>query len=205
VRKFVLGVDLDGVVADFYEGIRPIAAEWQGVDVESLPRDVSYGLREWGFAGGEDYERMHRFAVMGRKLFLNLPPIPRAAAVLRRLSAKSVRIRIITNRLFLKYTHQEAVSQTVEWLEKHGIPYWDICFMAEKAAVGADLYVDDSPGNIEALRAEGCAAIVFGNSTNRHIHPPRAESWDEVEELVLRAMAAPPPPGPGGAAAGPKA
>jgi 5'(3')-deoxyribonucleotidase len=190
VRKFVLGVDLDGVVADFYEGIRPIAAEWQGVEVESLPRDVSYGLREWGFESGEDYERMHRFAVMGRKLFLNLPPIPRAAAVLRRLSAKSVRIRIITNRLFLKYTHQEAVSQTVEWLETHGIPYWDICFMAEKAAVGADLYVDDAPANIEALRAEGYDAIVFGNSTNRHVPPPRAESWDEVEELVLQAMEA---------------
>jgi 5'(3')-deoxyribonucleotidase len=189
VRKFVLGVDLDGVVADFYEGIRPIAAEWQGVEVESLPRDVSYGLREWGFVGGEDYERMHRFAVMGRKLFLKLPPIPRAAAVLRRLSAKDVRIRIITNRLFLKYTHQEAVSQTVEWLETHGIPYWDICFMAEKAAVGADLYVDDSPGNIEALRGEGHHAIVFGNSTNRHVHPPRAESWDAVEKLVLGAMA----------------
>ena len=188
MRRFVLGVDLDGVVADFYEGIRPIAAEWQGVEVESLPRDVSYGLREWGFAGGEDYERMHRFAVMGKKLFLNLPAIPRAAAVLRRLSARNVRIRIITNRLFLKYTHQEAVSQTVEWLETHGIPYWDICFMAEKAAVGADLYVDDSPGNIEALRAEGHHAIVFGNSTNRHVHPPRAESWDAVERLVLEAM-----------------
>ena len=109
--------------------------------------------------------------------------------MLRRLSAKSVRIRIITNRLFLKYTHQEAVSQTVEWLETHGIPYWDICFMAEKAAVGADLYVDDSPGNIAALRAEGHHAIVFGNSTNRHVHSPRAESWDAVERLVLEAMA----------------
>ena len=30
-RSFVFGVDLDGVVADFYGGLRPIAAEWLGV------------------------------------------------------------------------------------------------------------------------------------------------------------------------------
>jgi hypothetical protein len=29
-RKFVLAVDLDGVCADFYTGLRPIAAEWLG-------------------------------------------------------------------------------------------------------------------------------------------------------------------------------
>ena len=34
--KFVLGVDLDGVVADFYPGLRPIAAEWLGVGLEAL-------------------------------------------------------------------------------------------------------------------------------------------------------------------------
>ena len=30
-RQFVLGVDLDGVVADFAQGLKPIAAEWLGV------------------------------------------------------------------------------------------------------------------------------------------------------------------------------
>ena len=36
-RRFVFGVDLDGVCADFYHGLRPIAAEWLGVDVATLP------------------------------------------------------------------------------------------------------------------------------------------------------------------------
>jgi hypothetical protein len=30
-RRFVLGVDLDGVVGDFYGYMRNIAAEWLGV------------------------------------------------------------------------------------------------------------------------------------------------------------------------------
>jgi hypothetical protein len=69
-RSFVFGVDLDGVVADFYGGLRPIAAEWLGVTLESLPERVSWGLAEWGVAqapGG--YDALHKFAVMQRELF----------------------------------------------------------------------------------------------------------------------------------------
>ena len=92
---------------------------------------------------------------MQRELFLKLPPTARAPQALRRLSKAGVRIRIITHRLFIKYFHQIAVSQTIQWLDRHDIPYWDLCFMQEKTAVGADLYIEDSPSNIERLRAEG--------------------------------------------------
>lgn len=105
--------------------------------------------------------------------------------VLRRLSNRDVRIRIITHRLFIKYFHEPAIRQTIEWLDRYDIPYWDLCFMKEKAAVGADLYLEDSPLNVERLRAGGNDTIVFTNSTNRDVNPPRASSWAEVEELVL--------------------
>ena len=45
--RFVLGVDLDGVVADFEAGLRPVAAEWLGVEPEDLARELSYGFPEW--------------------------------------------------------------------------------------------------------------------------------------------------------------
>jgi 5'(3')-deoxyribonucleotidase len=185
-RSFVFGVDLDGVVADFYGGLRPIAAEWLGVTVESLPLRVSWGLLEWGVneaPGG--YERLHRFAVTQRELFSSVPPMAGAPQALRRLSIEGVRIRIITHRLFIKYFHHVAVSQTIEWLDRHDIPYWDLCFMQEKSAVGANLYVEDSPANIERLRAEGQKTIVFTNSTNEQLAGPRANTWEEVVKLVL--------------------
>jgi 5'(3')-deoxyribonucleotidase len=185
-RSFVFGVDLDGVVADFYGGLRPIAAEWLGLTVESLTPRVSWGLVEWGVEqapGG--YERLHRFAVTQRELFLKMPPMPGAPQALRRLSIEGVRIRIITHRLFIKYFHQVAVSQTIQWLDRHDIPYWDLCFMQQKTAVGADLYIEDSPANIERLRAEDQKTIVFTNSTNEHLPGPRANTWEEVLELVL--------------------
>ena len=181
----MLGVDLDGVCADFFGGLREIAAEWLEVPLESLTPEVSYGLQEWNLEPAGGYAALHRFAVTQRDLFAQLRPIHGASVVLRRLSNRDVRIRIITHRLFIKYFHEPAIRQTIEWLDRYDIPYWDLCFMKEKAAVGADLYIEDSPINVARLRAGGNDTIVFTNSTNRDVAPPRAGSWDEVEELVM--------------------
>ena len=186
--RFVLGVDLDGVVADFYGALRPIAAEWLGVALDTLATEASYGLTEWNLDSAGGYEDLHRFAVTQRDLFRNVEPIAGAAAALRRLSSRQVRIRIITHRLFIKHAHRLAVDQTTQWLDHHGIPYWDLCFMKDKAAVGADLYIEDSPKNVEDLRKDGHRTIVFTNSTNRQIDPPRANTWNELEEMVMEEM-----------------
>lgn len=183
--RFVLGVDLDGVVADFYRGLRTVAAEWLDVCIDSLVEEVQYGLPEWGLKrapGG--YEALHKFAVTQRALFRNLKPIPGAAASLRRLSAKDIHIRIITHRLFIKYFHQEAVRQTIEWLDHHDIPYRDLCLVDDKPAVGADLYIEDTPKNIAKLLADKNHVIIFTNSTNRHLDGLRANDWNEAEKII---------------------
>ena len=120
---FVLGVDLDGTCADFYAGLRPIAAEWLGVPEQSLGHEFSWDLPEWGVAqapGG--YPKLHQFAVLQRDLFRVLKPMPGAPQVLRRLSDMGVRIRIITHRLLIKNFHRVAVQQTVDGLDGHDIP-----------------------------------------------------------------------------------
>ena len=76
-KRFVFGVDLDGVVADFYAGIRPIAAEWLGKRLNELTPCPSYGLKEWGLAQGE-YDKLHRFAVDQRDFFNRVQPISQA-------------------------------------------------------------------------------------------------------------------------------
>jgi uncharacterized HAD superfamily protein len=184
---FVLGVDLDGVCADFYTRLREIAAEWQECKPEDLPPVVSYGLTEWNIT---DYPSLHRFAVTQKDLFLTEPMIPGARKYLRMLSNGGVHIRIITHRLFINYFHAVAVEQTVKWLDQHGIPYYDLCFTKVKEQVGADLYVEDNPQNVLALRERGFETICFANSTNQHIGPPRAETWAQVYAMVKAAMAA---------------
>lgn len=188
--EFVLGVDLDGVCADFYGTLRPLAAEWLGVDLKTLTPDVSYNLPEWGFMPGKSYVRFHRWAVTQRHLFGAMTPIHGAAPALRRLSVRGLRIRIITHRLYLPHFHQQAVQQTVEWLDNHGFPFWDLCFMRDKGAVGADVYIEDAPGNIEQLRAQKNDVIAYTNSTNRDVPGPRADTWPDVERLVLERVEA---------------
>ncbi len=123
---FALGVDLDGVVADYYTAIRPIAAEWLGVPIEDLTKDVHFGFAEWGL-DPEQYDELHRFAVTQRDFFGNLKPMPGAAATLRRLGHRyHMRIRIVTHRLFTKHLHHISAQQTTQWLDSNGIPYWDL-------------------------------------------------------------------------------
>ncbi|TCO59222.1 5' nucleotidase, NT5C type [Actinocrispum wychmicini] len=203
---FVFGVDLDGVCADFYGRMREVMAEWRGVDISTLTEEVSYELPEWGLLPNE-YTRLHRFAVTQRSLFLSSNPIAGAAQSIRRLGTEGVRIRIITHRLFIRYFHKAAVAQTVDWLDQHGIPYWDLCFMRDKALVEADIYIEDTPSNIETLQARGKAVIAFTNSTNKHMDPApirRVDDWNQAEETVrhqyytwLRERGRPLPPAPG--------
>lgn len=187
---FVLGVDLDGTCADFYAALKPIAAEWLGVDPGTLTDTVSWDLPEWGVAqapGG--YLKLHHFAVTQRDLFRVMKPIAGAPQVLRRLSHEGVRIRIITHRLLITNFHRVAVQQTIDWLDGHDIPDRDLCFLADKGAVGADLYIEDSPRNIELLRLDGHPAVVFSSSTNRHLPGPRAETWEDVYRIVQEKLA----------------
>ena len=186
MSEFIFGVDLDGVCADFYAGIRPIAAEWLGVDESALTPTVSYGLPEWGLdraPGG--YMDFHKFAVTQRDLFKNLEPVHQCPQMMRRLSKAGVRLRIITHRLFIKYFHQQAITQTIQWLDHHGIPYWDMCLMQHKTHVGAHLYIDDSEKNVLELRNAGQEIIIFTNSTNTHMDGLRANTWHDVEQIVM--------------------
>ena len=185
--SFIFGVDLDGVVGDFYGAIRNIAADWLNKPVQTLTPDVSFGLTEWGLDEFGGYDRLHRFAVTQRNIFRDMEPIKNAPAILRKLSSQGILIRIITHRLFLKFFHRTTVTQTVDWLDKNDIPYWDICFMKDKGAVGAHVYIDDSPENVVNLRKLGCNTIVFSNSTNLSLPGPRANDWQEVERIVMEA------------------
>jgi len=180
----IIGVDLDGVCSDFYARMREIAAEWLERSVDELTTEVSYGLPEWGIKDQGHYESLHRFAVTQRSLFESSPMIPGARKYLRLLSDEGARIRIITHRLFIYHFHRLAVSQTIDWLDTHGIPYVDLCFTKQKEQVGANVYVDDSPENVKNLRSKGLYTICFANSTNRDVAAPRAESWQEVYELI---------------------
>ena len=98
-------------------------------------------------------------------------------------------IRIITHRLCVNWGHAVAVADTVAWLDEHGIPYRDICFLGAKPEVEADAYVDDASHNVVALREAGNHVIVYDAPYNRDVDGTPGRLVDEVEALVVDRVA----------------
>ena len=121
--------------------------------------------------------------------YRDLEPVEGAAEALWRLSDAGVWIRVVTHRLHANWGHQTAVVDTVEWLDSAHIPYRDLCFLGHKPQVECDLYVDDSPETIAALRKAGNEVIVFDRPHNHGEREPRATTWAEVEEIVMERFA----------------
>ncbi|MFZ6002452.1 MAG: 5' nucleotidase, NT5C type [Actinomycetota bacterium] len=188
-REFVLGVDLDGVCGDYTAAFRAVVAADRGVDEGSLPDARSWDFAEWGIVGPDEFDRLHRLAVLEHRMFRSMPPMAGVADALWRLSDAGVWIRIITHRLCVNWGHAIAVADTVAWLDDEGIPYRDICFLGAKPEVEADCYVDDASHNVNALREAGNHVIVFDAPYNRDVDGPRARSWAEVEALVFDRVA----------------
>ncbi len=187
-RSFVLGVDLDGVCADYTTAFAEVVAAERKCDIADLPWARSWSFEEWHLDEVGGFDRLHRLAVLDRRMFRTMPPMEGCADALWRLSDAGVWIRIVTHRLVVNWGHQVAVADTVAWLDANGIPYRDLCFLGAKPEVEADCYVEDAPHNVEALRGAGNDVIVFDQPYNAGVDDPRAASWDEVERAVLDRM-----------------
>lgn len=185
---FVLAVDLDGVCGKHTEAFRRVVAAERGVSEESLPLVRGWNFNEWGLTDGE-FEKLHRIAVVDYRMFREMEPMEGCSEALWRLSDAGVWIRVVTHRLYVSWGHRVTVSDTVDWLDRQRIPYRDICFVADKAMVNADAYIEDAPHNVTDIRAAGGHAITFDQPYNAHIDGPRAHDWAETEEMVVELLA----------------
>jgi 5'-nucleotidase len=182
--SIVLGVDLDGVCADYEGAFRASVARQFARAPDSLPpQTVMDAYSQWGLSF-EEFEEAHRRAVLDDNMFRHMAPLPGVSEALWELSDLGVWIRIITHRLIFNWAHETSAADTAAWLDQHKIPYRDLCFIGDKPNVGADLYIDDSPTNIISLRDAGKTAIVFDQPYNRDLPGPRATSWADVVATV---------------------
>ena len=188
MSEFVLGVDLDGVCADYTSAFRRIAAMERNVDADSLTTEVSWDFAEWGL-NRDSFLELHKTSVQDHRMFKNMPALEGVSDALWRLSDAGVWIRIVTHRLVTHWGHALIVSDTVDWLDAKSIPYRDICFLGRKPEIEADAYVEDAPHNVVALRARGNTVIVFDQPYNRDLDGLRASNWVEVEAIVCELAA----------------
>jgi 5'(3')-deoxyribonucleotidase len=178
-----LGIDLDGVVADFNRG-------W--IDRYNAEFGAELGLdaiRHWdGIPGITHFEDMAAFWEWARhhdgaSVFRHLEPYPGALDSLARMSGNGHHIVILT------FKPDWAISDTFAWLGDHRIPTREVHVTDAKHLVPCHLYLDDAPYQLERIAAARPDAVTcrFARPWNRPI--PGTEtvtSWSEVEALVAR-------------------
>ena len=187
----ILGLDLDGVVADYTQALRASVAAHHGVPEDSLTDRPSWDFPEWGVGEGE-FLGHHQRAVAEEHMFLTMRPFEGASRCLWELSNAGIHIRVVTRRLQFGGGHAVAASDTVAWLDEHDIPYRDIFFLGksgytDKSQVMADLYIDDSPTDVRRLRMAHKQVLIWDHYYNRDLGDPRVDNWDDAEKLIREA------------------
>lgn len=184
----ILGLDLDGVVADWEGGFRKYVAAKRGVDPLTLAPATSWSFVDNGWFKSESEFQVEYAAALRSGLLRKLGAYPGASRSLWALSDAGVHIRIITHRLIAGGTFGATASDTVTFLEANRIPFRDLCFVADKSQVYADVYLDDAAHNIVNLRGHGGYAIVFDQLYNRSVDGPRVHNWAEAKDAIAQRL-----------------
>lgn len=175
-----LGIDLDGVIADFNAGwmrlynqdfnadLKPEMVQTWDAFVSLTRFNSNREFWEWAKSAG------------GEGLFRHLPLFPDAPGSLERLS-RNHKIVIITTK------PPWAVSETYAWIADNKIPTHEVHITTKKWEIDCDVYLDDGPHNLKALVAKRPRRTVF-----RFVRPWNVpvtgvvdiDSWHEFEALI---------------------
>lgn len=178
-RRLRLGIDLDGVVANFNVG-------W----VDRYNEHFQASLREAHVVNWDSPLELTHFRNMDdfwtwaqageASIFRSLPPYEDSLETLERL-AESHQIVIITAKF------DWAIPDTLAWIAQHRIPAREIHFAWEKWRVPCDVYLEDAPHNLEEIPSHRPEAVVC-RMVRPWNHPQGGtvdvESWKEFGILV---------------------
>ncbi len=141
-----LGIDLDGVVADFNAGWMQLHAAEFGSELTADMVDSWDGLhRLGGFPDMGEFWRWARGGENRPSIFRHLEPYPTAIDSLRLLRKRGHRIVIVTTK------PNWARVDTFRWLADHDLPTTEVHLADRKWEVSCDVYLDDAPHVLREL------------------------------------------------------
>jgi uncharacterized HAD superfamily protein len=178
-----LGIDLDGVVANFTKGWMRFYNEefgtqfvvedsWQWNDLVELTHfnDID---EFWDWCSDLD----------GRSVFWHLEPFPGAVEALQSLDEAGHELIVVTTK------PDFARGDTYDWIEKYGIPAAEIHILEEKWLVECAVYLDDGPHILPGLVEHRPDATVCRYVRPWNVPVPGAidvNDFDEFRDVVDR-------------------
>ena len=138
-----IGVDLDGVVADFTQG-------WTSQYKIDFGREIKEeDITEWGLSKPlTHFEKEIDFwnwakDFNGSSIFRNLKTYENAVEVLYEISKSGHEVVIISSKPWW------SIHDTLIWLGENKIPAKEIHFLEDKWKIDCDVYIDDAPHQLE--------------------------------------------------------
>lgn len=176
-----IGVDLDEVVYPFVDVFALWVHETTGRPLEELGTAQRWEFYEdWGYPLDE-FLRLFAAGVDAGFVFRKGLPAPGALDALHTLKRAGHSLHVVTDRSIGSC----AQASTEAWLQEHKVPYDSITYAADKTIVRTDVFVDDKPENVLALREVGCAAFMWDNGRKDQAEFPvewTVRSWGEFVE-----------------------
>jgi len=182
----VIGVDIDGVIADSIPVILENVRRLCGIKI--LPRRLTVyriesALQKHGLSTSESNAIVKKAIRMTMERQISgIRMVPKAKPVLRSLEQMGHKVIVVTNR------DPIYASETIEWLRKRAIPSKTVIFTSTKSDLARmfDVFVEDSASNARRLQKGGVIPILYDRPWNRRTRSRmyRIRDWPEIFDVL---------------------
>ena len=177
-----IGIDLDGVTYSFMGALRHYL-DSINIDISDKPSDVSSWSfhEEWGMTADEWLAHCHNGVDAG-VIFLHGGPMDGALEAMLALKEQGHTLHIVTHRTF----GTKSVQNTMEWLQREGVPYDSLTFAGDKTIVATDFFIEDNLDNHQALLAAGVQSYLVDRGYNQGDTVNRIAGWADFLQAVTK-------------------
>jgi len=192
-------LDMDGVIANFHAGFATYLNKVHGCTLDPTTPPVNYPFDEWGHGVDDVDMKTASHDWISKGGFARLPAFDGAEEFVEQLN-ELCNVHIVTARIgdwdrgFTADIKDTIKSDTIAWLEKHGMPTNQLFFTHEKVPFcyehGISVLIEDKMSTALDASKEGMHTIImdmpYNGSKMDRFRIYRAFNFDDVLEQIRK-------------------